>query len=136
MKTIHLKCGHRIQVKTWPSKAGLAKVRHHYKKFHPGRMRKMTKKSLATKRKKKIYAYERERGRFPIRSKKELSRFLRGNRCNPRLKWYAGYPHNIGEGVKLFSLSKKPTKKSHGNKFRRIVGPFKNHDTALKYLFK
>ena len=51
MKTIHLKCGHRILVKTWPSKLGLAKVRHHYKKFHPTRMRKMTRKSLATKRK-------------------------------------------------------------------------------------
>ena len=51
MKIIHLTCGHRIQVRTWPSKAGLAKVRHHYKKFHPARMKKMTKKSLATKRK-------------------------------------------------------------------------------------
>jgi len=51
MKTIHLTCGHRIQVRTWPSKTGLAKVRHHYKKFHPARMKKMTRKSLATKRK-------------------------------------------------------------------------------------
>ena len=51
MKMIHLSCGHKIKVRTWPSKAGLAKVRHHYKKFHPTRMRKMTKKLLATKRK-------------------------------------------------------------------------------------
>ncbi len=51
MKTIHLKCGHKISVKTWPSRTGLAKVRHHYKKFHPARMKKMTKKSLATKKK-------------------------------------------------------------------------------------
>ena len=51
MKTIHLKCGHKIQVKTWPSRAGLAKVRHHYKVKHPARMKKMTKKSLVTKRK-------------------------------------------------------------------------------------
>jgi len=50
-KTIHLKCGHKIKVRTWPSSAGLAKVRHHYKKFHPAMMKKMTKKSLATKRK-------------------------------------------------------------------------------------
>ncbi len=50
MKTIHLKCGHNITVREWPSKTGLAKVRHHYKKFHPMRMKKMTKKSVATKR--------------------------------------------------------------------------------------
>ncbi len=50
MKTIHLKCGHNITVREWPSKTGLAKVRHHYKKFHPMRMKKMTRKSLATKR--------------------------------------------------------------------------------------
>ncbi len=51
MKTIHLKCGHKLSVSTWPSKIGLAKVQHHYRKFHPESMRKMAKKSLATKRK-------------------------------------------------------------------------------------
>jgi len=50
-KTIHLTCGHNIKVRTWPSKLGLAKVRHHYKKFHPTRMKKMIRKSLATKKK-------------------------------------------------------------------------------------
>jgi len=49
MKTIHLKCGHKLTVRTWPSRAGMAKVRSHYKKFHPTRMKKMTRKSLATK---------------------------------------------------------------------------------------
>ncbi len=52
MKKIHLKCGHDIQVRSWPSSAGMAKMRHHYKKFHPARMKKITKKSLETKRKK------------------------------------------------------------------------------------
>ncbi len=65
MKTIHLKCGHNITVREWPSKIGLAKVRHHYKKFHPTRMKKITKKSLATKR---------QRG-------------LIKNRCNPKVKF-------------------------------------------------
>ncbi len=64
MKTIHLKCGHKISVKTWPSKAGLAKVRHHYKKFHPARMKKMTKKSLATKRKRGLINPKRYKRRI------------------------------------------------------------------------
>ena len=83
MKTIHLKCGHKIQVKTWPSRVGLAKVRHHYKKFHPARMKKMTKKSLATKRKKGLinpYQVEMGAGKEPytvtFRTKKELDKYL------------------------------------------------------------
>ncbi len=51
MKTIHLACGHNIQVSRWPSAAGMAKVRQHYKRYHPKRMKAMTKKSLRTKRK-------------------------------------------------------------------------------------
>jgi len=49
MKTIHLKCGHTIKVKEWPSQAGLAKVRAHYKKYHPEIMKEITAKSLKTK---------------------------------------------------------------------------------------
>ncbi len=74
MKTIHLKCGHKISVRTWPSKVGLAKVRHHYKKFHPARMKKMTKESLATKRKKgliKKYGTTSKLARRYLKGKKD-----------------------------------------------------------------
>ncbi len=51
MKTIHLKCGHNIKVSVWPSQAGMKKVRHHYRVHHPSMMKKMTRKSISTKRK-------------------------------------------------------------------------------------
>lgn len=54
MKIIHLKCGHKIKVSSWPSRTGLAKVRHHYKVYHSARMKAITRKSLATKRKRGI----------------------------------------------------------------------------------
>jgi hypothetical protein len=83
MKIINLTCGHKISVKTWPSKAGLAKVRHHYKKFHPARMKKMTRKSLATKRKRGLinqYQVKMGAGRGPytvtFRTKKEVDKYL------------------------------------------------------------
>lgn len=84
MKTIHLKCGHNLSVKTWPSKSGLAKVRHHYKKFHPERMRKMTKKSLATKKRKGLIYYDREKGKQKIHTRKEFRKLFKGNKCNPK----------------------------------------------------
>lgn len=56
MKTIHLKCGHDIRVREWPSVAGLAKVRRHYAEFHPHKMKAITQKALRTKRKKGLIA--------------------------------------------------------------------------------
>jgi len=49
MKTINLKCGHKIKVAEWPSQEGLKKVREHYKKHHPKMMKAITKKALKTK---------------------------------------------------------------------------------------
>lgn len=77
MKVIHLKCGHKIKVKTWPSRAGMAKMRRHYKKFHPTKMKAMTKKSLATKRK----------------------RGLIGNRCNPKRMIRRNVPPHIKDEI-------------------------------------
>ena len=95
MRTIHLKCGHNIKVKTWPSSAGMAKVRHHYKKFHPARMKKMTKKSLATKaaikwRKSLPKGFKMRKSTFDKIVRDVMAtkrkRGLIKNRCNPKIK--------------------------------------------------
>lgn len=109
MKTIHLKCGHKLSVSTWPSKLGLAKVRHHYKKFHPARMKKMTKKSLATKKRKGLI-----------------------NRYNPVLKYYVG-SNKFSRKGEIFQTIYKPTQRTFGHLYLYVTGPFRSIEEAQKY---
>jgi len=128
MKVIHLKCGHKLSVKTWPSKLGLAKVRHHYKKFHPGRMKKMTKKSLATKKRKGLIYYDREKGRQKVSSRKEFRKLFK----NPILKWYVGSNKYSRKG-EIFQTIYKPIASTHGHLYLYVTGPFKSIEEAQKY---
>jgi len=148
MKIIHLKCGHKLSVKTWPSRIGLAKVRHHYKKFHPTRMKKMTKKSLATKRRKGIInprleglkskLIREKRQLEQLRKRKllnvagesrltELNLILSGwnrrkglikNRCNPKPK----YHKVIVNGKHRFVTTKQLLELRHLSKMKSNPG--------------
>ncbi len=186
MKTIHLSCGHSVRVKTWPSSAGMAKVRKHYKKYHPAKMRAMTRKSLRTKRKRGLinpvilkkfsvphypkwtFYLEREGGEYAVYAKSTYSdkearlrtfknrmdaeRYFKSeqdyykkgvnpcHRSNPCRQWYVGFPRGQGRtsrllerSPKLFQLSKKPTRASHGHLYRSVTGPFRNRQAAMKY---
>jgi len=125
MRTIHLKCGHNIKVKTWPSSAGMAKVRHHYKKFHPARMKKMTKKSLATKaaikwRKSLPKGFKMRKSTFDKIVRDVMATKRKRGLVNPKIKWYIGYSKTIKHPTIFASTMKGIDKK----RFFKIVGPF------------
>lgn len=107
MKTIRCStCGRRIQVSRWPSRTGMAKLRHHKKIYHPTMMKAMTKKSLATKRKRGL--------------------------INPRGKWYVGSNKYSRKG-EIFESHFSPTQRTHGHLYLFVTGPFRSIEEAQKY---
>ena len=125
MKTIHLKCGHDIRVKEWPSRAAMKKLREHNEKYHPKLLKKSTCKGLKTKK------------------KRGLIKDIKTPYCNPakiktasKAKWYVGISINkSSKNRQTFVFNDKwyPNKKKYGNLFSRIVGPFSLRAEAEKF---
>lgn len=123
MKTIHLKCGHNIQVRGWPSKAGLAKVRHHYKKYHPTRMKKIIRKSLVTKRKRGLiknrckpnsvrFYHRKVKAKRPKKNPRQKPSLIYGDvksiiasgNTTRGIKPTDVFEHKFGKGAKIFGM--------------------------------